>query len=184
MSKTSRVNIKEWSKKELNSNFKFYVVLIICALLAIILSRGISSWPDVHQIDIENTSLNFIYGWFGLSFAVSVIGAMFQTSAMFTMIDITRGEEKHTAPMQKTFAIFDKGQYFLGWIVISILVGIFTFLWSLLLIFPGIIKSYAYSQSVFIYRDAIKRGKPMGYLEAITESRKRMVGKKWFLFVF
>ncbi|WP_268913932.1 DUF975 family protein [Lentilactobacillus sp. SPB1-3] len=181
MSAVNRITIKEWAKKELNQHFRFYVILIICALLALILSQGISSWYQFSNVGDPDPVVST---WLGIAFLISVIASMFKTSAMFTMIDITRGETDQTEPMQKTFSIFDNGQYFIGWVVINILIAIFVFLWSLLLIFPGIIKGYSYSQAVFIYRDAIKRGEKMGYLEAITESRHRMNGKKWFLFVF
>ncbi|KAA0546116.1 DUF975 family protein [Bacillus sp. BGMRC 2118] len=64
-------------------------------------------------------------------------------------------------------------------IVTSIVVGIFVFLWSLLLIIPGIIKGLAYSQAFYILKD-----KPeYGTLQAITESRKLMDGYKWKYFL-
>lgn len=59
-----------------------------------------------------------------------------------------------------------------------ILVGIFTFLWSLLLIIPGIIKSFSYSMTYYIMRDR----PDLSILDAITESRKLMDGKKAKLF--
>jgi uncharacterized membrane protein len=61
----------------------------------------------------------------------------------------------------------------------AILVGIFTILWSLLLIIPGIIKGIAYSQVFFLLRD----NPEYTALEAITESKKRMKGYKWKFFL-
>ncbi|WP_052343820.1 DUF975 family protein [Bacillus massiliigorillae] len=60
----------------------------------------------------------------------------------------------------------------------SVLVTIFTFLWSLLLIIPGIIKGLSYSMTFYILRD----NPQMSALEAITESRRLMDGKKKNLF--
>ncbi|WP_409440971.1 DUF975 family protein [Lentilactobacillus hilgardii] len=67
--------------------------------------------------------------------------------------------------------------------LISIIQYIFIILWTILLIIPGIIKSLAYSQSYFIYRDAIDRGEHISYTDAITRSRQMMDGHKWEFFV-
>lgn len=61
---------------------------------------------------------------------------------------------------------------------VYILTGIFTLLWSLLLIIPGIIKSYAYAMTAFIAYDNPNKT----VLDCITESRKLMKGNKWKLF--
>ena len=61
---------------------------------------------------------------------------------------------------------------------IYIVRSIFTVLWTLLLIIPGIIKSYAYSMSLYIALD----NPNMTTLDCITESRKLMKGHKWQLF--
>jgi uncharacterized membrane protein len=56
----------------------------------------------------------------------------------------------------------------------NILIAVFTFLWTLLLIVPGIIKSISYSQTMYI----LKVNPEIGILEAITESRRMMNGYK------
>ncbi len=57
--------------------------------------------------------------------------------------------------------------------------GLYTFLWTLLLLIPGIIKSYAYRMVPYILADNPK----MGADNAITLSRKMMDGNKFELFV-
>lgn len=52
--------------------------------------------------------------------------------------------------------------------------GLFIFLWSLLLIIPGIIKAFSYSMTFFI----LAENKGMPVLKAITLSRKMMDGHK------
>ena len=60
-----------------------------------------------------------------------------------------------------------------------LLKDIFLFLWSLLFIIPGIVKSYSYAMVPFILAD-----KPeLSAKEAITLSRKMMDGNKWKTFV-
>ena len=60
-----------------------------------------------------------------------------------------------------------------------LLVNVYTFLWSLLLIVPGIIKGYSYSQTCFILKD----NPELSYNAAIEESMRMMDGKKMKLFL-
>jgi uncharacterized membrane protein len=60
----------------------------------------------------------------------------------------------------------------------NFVMGIFIFFWALLLIIPAIIKSYSYAMTMYIRKD----NPEIGVLDAITESRNMMNGKKWKLF--
>ncbi len=61
----------------------------------------------------------------------------------------------------------------------TLLVGLYTCLWSLLLVIPGIVKYYAYAMTPYIMTE-----KPdMGINDAITKSREIMKGHKWQLFL-
>ena len=60
-----------------------------------------------------------------------------------------------------------------------LLKDVFLFLWSLIFIVPGIIKSYSYSMVPYILADDPN----LGAREAITLSRKMMDGNKWRAFV-
>ena len=60
-----------------------------------------------------------------------------------------------------------------------LLMEIFTFLWSLLFIIPGIVKAIAYSMTPYILNDHPE----MSATEAITESRKMMNGHKMEYFL-
>lgn len=62
--------------------------------------------------------------------------------------------------------------------VAGILVPLFIALWSLLLVIPGIIKSYSYSMTYYI----LEENENMTATEAITESRRMMDGYKMKLF--
>ena len=102
---------------------------------------------------------------------------------MFVLIDLLRKKGDFTAPLQKSLTIFSRGDYFGGTILIELLMFIRTFLWALLLIIPGIIKSFAYSQSVFIYHDYLNQHDPIKFREAVTLSRRLMDGYKWEFFI-
>lgn len=61
----------------------------------------------------------------------------------------------------------------------GLLVGIYTFLWMLLLIIPGIIKSYSYSMTSYILKDYPE----LQYNAAIEKSMAMMSGYKMKLFL-
>lgn len=63
-------------------------------------------------------------------------------------------------------------------IVANILMGIFIFLWTLLLIIPGIIKFYAYSMTHYI----IAEDPEIDFMDALKKSEEMMKGHKFRLF--
>ena len=76
--------------------------------------------------------------------------------------------------------IFSQTNLFVYFIIISLLVGLFTTLWSLLLIIPGIIAALSYSQVFFVKLD----NPDIGYMDAIKKSKELMKGHKWDYFLF
>lgn len=60
----------------------------------------------------------------------------------------------------------------------NFLVGLYTVLWTLLFVIPGIIKTYSYAMTPYI----LAENPGMTATEAITESRRIMDGNKWRLF--
>lgn len=73
---------------------------------------------------------------------------------------------------------FKQGNYW-GIVKGMFLKHLYIFLWSLLLIIPGIIKAYSYRMVPYILTD----NPNMDANEAITLSRKMMNGEKWNTFV-
>lgn len=67
-------------------------------------------------------------------------------------------------------------------VIAYVLIMLFIFLWTLLLIVPGIIKALAYSQTYYILADAQARGVEMSATEAIKTSQQLMKGHKWEFF--
>lgn len=63
---------------------------------------------------------------------------------------------------------------------ISLLVGIFSLLWGLLLIIPGIIAAISYSMAYYLFVEDDSK-LPMEYL---TESKRMMKGYKMDYFIF
>ena len=75
--------------------------------------------------------------------------------------------------------LFSGFNYFCKAFGVTFMVGVFTFLWSLLLFIPGIIASYRYSMALYILAD----NPQIGVMEAIAQSKEMTKGYKWSLFV-
>ncbi|MDQ7094345.1 DUF975 family protein [Desulfosporosinus sp. PR] len=68
---------------------------------------------------------------------------------------------------------------FLKSFILNLLITVFTTLWSLLLVIPGIIAAYRYSMAYYIMMD----NSQLSALEALKQSKYMMVGHKFELFV-
>ncbi|GAF36057.1 hypothetical protein JCM14108_998 [Lentilactobacillus farraginis DSM 18382 = JCM 14108] len=183
----------------LNSHFPFFLLLFLPVLIlefgmiAAQYSSGVglnSIWSfnnylgsNSYSTVASTVNIKLAVGLFGFVFLISLISGLLMTGIQFVGIDLLRNETTFEQPVTKSFTIFNNGEYFIGTLMISIITGILTFLWSFLLIIPGIIKGYAYSQAIFIYRDALDKGEKIGYFEAIDRSRQLMNGHKVDLFV-
>ena len=88
-------------------------------------------------------------------------------------MSIARGEET------KVTGLFEPYGMFLKVVGLAIVQFIFLALWTLLLIIPGIIKSFSYLLTFYILRDEPS----IGILEAITRSRQLMDGHKMEAFL-
>ena len=110
--------------------------------------------------------------------SVTVIGAVLLTAPLAAgvvsyFMKLYRGEEVRLSDGFNGFSNYT------GNLVAGILVSVFTFLWTLLLVVPGIIKTFSYSMTFYILRDH----PDYSATRAITESRKMMKGHKAELFV-
>lgn len=75
--------------------------------------------------------------------------------------------------------LFNGFNYFINTFLVNLVVTIFTFLWMLLLIVPGIIAIFRYSMVYFIMND----NPGIGVMEAIDLSKDMMKGHKGRLFM-
>ncbi len=85
---------------------------------------------------------------------------------------LVMGMEVRFQDLFSRFHIFWKG------FCMQLLMGLYTFLWSLLLIIPGIIAAYSYAMTPYILEEYPN----MTANEAIGYSKQMMVGNKWRLF--
>lgn len=63
-------------------------------------------------------------------------------------------------------------------LVLSLMTALYTFLWSLLFIIPGMVKSYSYAMAPYI----LQNDPSLDWEECLEESQKMMKGNKWQLF--
>ncbi|MEE6659261.1 DUF975 family protein [Limosilactobacillus pontis] len=120
----------------------------------------------------------------GQSFIGDLITTYFLLSVDFALIDWVRTKVPTQTPFKDAFQTIS-GKYILPVFVLYVIQRVLVFLWSLLLVIPGIIKAFAYSQTFYIYKDVKEQGgdTDRSYFDYVTMSRQLMDGNKWELFV-
>ena len=149
----SRAEIKQQAKAQLKGNLG---MIILCGIIYFAIVFVLSFIPYIGLIG----SL--------------VIAPPLALGLYKVLLNVTYGEKAEVATLFEPFQTC-----FGGSIVLNLLVNIFILLWSLLLLIPGIIKSYSYSMSFYI----LAENPNMTATEAITESRRIMDGHKMEYFV-
>lgn len=86
--------------------------------------------------------------------------------------------KQHDREICETKELFSKFDYFGPGFLQLLLRNIFTALWSILLVIPGIIKSLGYSMTPFL----MVENPNLTAKEAIKLSQEKMMGHKWELF--
>lgn len=86
-----------------------------------------------------------------------------------------RGEDRKEM-VGVPFRVFNQYGRYLG---TSLLMALYIFLWTLLIVIPGIIKSYAYAMTPYICKDYPE----LTADECINRSKEMMNGYKWKLFL-
>lgn len=96
--------------------------------------------------------------------------------ANFVFLSLVRGKSK--ADLLEVFNGFRQTDALVNRILTGLLVNVFTFLWSLLFVIPGIVKMYSYSMATYISADH----PDWEWKQCIDASKKVMFGKKGKLF--
>jgi uncharacterized membrane protein len=150
-----RKAMKQRAKKLMRANHGMYIVMSLIPIL--ILSAGGSAT-------------------FGLA-AIFLVPVLVGQALFFMRSNETEASKE--LQIEMLFDGFKENRY-LNNVAYLLLKQIFIFLWFLLLIIPGIIKSLAYALVPYLLAD-----KTVDLLDEdpITKSRKMMSGYKWELFV-
>lgn len=148
----TRVELKNEAKEQIKGKIG---ILFLMFLIIAIISIGCGLVPVV--------------GWF----ATIIITPAFQISLCMIYLNLAKREEISVGDVFKGFNITGKAVW------LYIITNFFTFLWSLLLVIPGIIKIYSYSMAPFILAD----NPDFTAREALSKSKKIMNGHKFELFI-
>ena len=151
-----RITIKETAKKQISGKIKTLLIinLIVWAITAVL--GGI---PAVGSV---------------LSF---IAASIFEISLISIYLRLSDGIDPQPSDL---FDIFNDTQFCANAVLLSFLTVLFTALWSLLFIVPGIIKALSYAMAPYIYAE---NGYFMTPIQAIDESKRIMQGHKAELFV-
>lgn len=151
-----RIKLKELAKQQITGNIGILFLIILI-------------------IDLISAVLSFIPAVGG---ALSlIISAIFSVQLIVIFLDLTRGIKPD---VMRLFDVFKNQQLCGNSILLYLLVTIFTTLWSLLLIVPGIIKGLSYAMAPYILAENDYYMTPS---DAIKESMRIMQGHKLDLFI-
>ena len=148
----TRTELKNEAKEQIKG--KIGILFLIFLIIAII---GVGS------------SFVPIVGWF----ATIIIMPAFNISLCMIYLNLAKREDISVGDVFKGFNITGKAVW------LNIITNFFVFLWSLLLIIPGIIKIFSYSMAPLILAD----NPNLTAREALAESKRIMEGHKFDLFV-
>ncbi|KTR26702.1 hypothetical protein RSA11_08980 [Exiguobacterium indicum] len=154
--------LKKAAKESLSGRWGF-------AVLTVILFSIIQGVPGLFGSDIDEPANTMDLVVSLVSILLIPVGVGWTWIAM----SIARGEETKVTDLFEPYGMFFK---VIGLAIVQLF---FIFLWLLLLVVPGIIKSFSYMLTFYILRDEPS----IGILEAITRSRKMMDGHKMEAFL-
>lgn len=147
-----RAELKLKAKQMMKGNIG---MLIVCFIIVKALTVACMAVPYV--------------GWIG---SVCVAGPLSLGTA-YIYLNLTRGFDPDVN------VLFSGFQRFVDALVLTLLISVFTALWSLLFVVPGIIKAISYSQAYYILAEHPE----MSAKEALDESIAIMDGHKMDYFV-
>lgn len=148
----TRVELKNQAKEQISGKIGLlFVIILIVAGIGVV------------------CSLIPVIGWIG----TLVVTPAFEISLCMIYLKLTKNEDISIADTFNGFNITGKALW------LYIMTNVFVFLWSLLLVIPGIIKSFAYSMAPYI----LAENPELTASEALNKSKEMMNGHKLDLFV-
>lgn len=156
-----------WGASVLLTLIVFAISGLVPLFFEVPLSGGYEAWLLQDTAPIGATLVSTL---------ISLLLIPLSIASIWFFIDLQRGNGPKISDVFNPYKDLGLGLKIIG---ISIMQSIFLFLWFLLLFVPGVIKSIAYSQTFYLLKDHPE----YSTFEAITESRKRMIGLKWKYFL-
>ena len=165
-----RSQLKAMSREQIRGKIGilFVIALIMSGITAVI--NGLL--PDYTVPNQSAEGYNLTIDFFALPVAILVTSAFTLSNARI-YLGITEGR---TPVIEDTFYGFKD---YVSAVLVTLLQTVYTFLWTLLFIVPGIIKSISYSMAQYI----LAENKGMSASDAINESKRIMNGHKMDCFI-
>lgn len=160
----SRVSLSgNWGKGILLTLFYWCLTVIVNFLLYLLLG--------LCRIDLDSDIASFFELPLNIFFTIPLGFGLIIAFLSFV-------KDAKVLDVRNVFSTFNK-MYYWKTIGVSLLLGIYVLLWTLLLIIPGIVKALSYSMAPYI----IAENPEMRAEEAIQRSMKMMAGHKMELFI-
>lgn len=162
----NRSSIKQQAKEDIRQNYVPWLIVAIISIFLLIL-QGYFRLTDPNSIIESSARIQFQVRW--LNIVEIILLVPFSRLAIHLCTGTFRSIKE---------SLFENEQW-LRDIGALLLVALYTFLWTLLFIIPGVIKGYSYSMVPYI----LAEDDTISITEAIELSQRMTEGYKWELFV-
>lgn len=177
----TRKELKDNAKQSLRGNWGWAIIVFLITAIIFGIFTGAGHWLDETYINYDGTNIFYRFAS-PIGSILLWIGSFIGLSRNIAFLEL-RDDQKEEKPYMAAFSVFTENRF--GPELINfVLVSIFTFLWTWLLIIPGIIKAYSYSMTPYIVKDMVASGKQVSATDGINASKELMKGHKMALFIF
>lgn len=177
----TRKELKDNAKQSLRGNWGWAIIVFLITAIIFGIFTGAGHWLDETYINSDGTNIFYQFAS-PIGSILLWIGSFIGLSRNIAFLEL-RDDQKEEKPYMAAFSVFTENRF--GPELINfVLVSIFTFLWTWLLIIPGIIKAYSYSMTPYIVKDMVASGKQVSATDGINASKELMKGHKMALFIF
>lgn len=177
----TRKELKDNAKQSLRGNWGWAIIVFLITAIIFGIFTGAGHWLDETYINYDGTNIFYQFAS-PIGSILLWIGSSIGLSRNIAFLEL-RDDQKEEKPYMAAFSVFTENRF--GPELINfVLVSIFTFLWTWLLIIPGIIKAYSYSMTPYIVKDMVASGKQVSATDGINASKELMKGHKMALFIF
>ena len=177
----TRKELKDNAKQSLRGNWGWAIIVFLITAIIVGIFTGAGHWLDETYINYDGTNIFYQFAS-PIGSILLWIGSFIGLSRNIAFLEL-RDDQKEEKTYMAAFSVFTENRF--GPELINfVLVSIFTFLWTWLLIIPGIIKAYSYSMTPYIVKDMVASDKQVGATDGINASKELMKGHKMNLFIF
>lgn len=170
-------NAKNALKGKWGSAILVTIIFVLITIAAAIISRLIINFVGIGTLIMSRNIEIFPLVYLGASVITSILELCIISPMTIGLFSYFLNLSEDNKPTVET--IFDGfKKSFSNSVVMNILITIYTFLWTLLFIIPGVIKAYSYSMAFYIMAE----NPDISAREAITRSKELMKGHKMELF--